>query len=182
MILPAPCAARAGSAWLAACLLVGLAACAPALDWREVRPPGGAVVLLMPCRPLPQERRLTLAGAPVRLTLQACSAGGQTWAVAEADIADPARIGAALEELRTSMAANVAAAGVTAWPLAVPGATPQPAAGGAQVDGRLPDGRAVQLRLAVFAHGTRVYQATVLGEQVAPDAAQTFFGSIRVQP
>ncbi|MBE0548915.1 MAG: hypothetical protein IH627_14965, partial [Rubrivivax sp.] len=70
MTVPAPSAARAGCVCAAAFLL---AACSPTLDWRDVRPAGSGVTLLMPCKPVVQERSLPLAGAPVRLSLQACS-------------------------------------------------------------------------------------------------------------
>jgi hypothetical protein len=34
----------------------------------------------------------------------------------------------------------------------------------------------------LFALGTRVFQATALGERLEPEASETFFGSIRLQP
>ncbi|MDP1646754.1 MAG: hypothetical protein Q8M01_00930 [Rubrivivax sp.] len=179
MTVPAPSAARAGCVCAAAFLL---AACSPTLDWRDVRPAGSGLTLLMPCKPVVQERSLPLAGAPVRLSLQACSAGGRTWGIAHADVADPARVGVALGELRSSAAANIAGGAAETLPLQVPGATPQAASERVRFGGRLPDGRPVQVELAVFAHGTRVFQATALGEQLTLEAAQTFFGSIRLQP
>lgn len=179
MSTSAPRAARAGCACAA---MLSLLACAPALDWRDVRPPGSALTLQMPCKPALQERSLPLAGTTVRLSLQACSADGQTWGIAQADVADPTRVGAALAELRASMEARLAAGPGEAQPLHVPGATPQPAAGLVRLEGRLPDGRAMQLQVAVFAHGTRVFQATAMGERLAPEATRTFFASIRVLP
>lgn len=172
-------AARAGCAGAVVSLLV---ACAPALDWREVRPAGTAVRLLMPCKPVTQERSLVLAGAPVRLSLLACTADGQTWGLAHADVADPARVGAALQELRLAAAANVAGGTAEPLPLQVPGATPQAASLRVRFDGQLPDGRPVQMELAVLALGTRVFQATALGERVAAESSETFFGSIRFVP
>ncbi|MDO8420514.1 MAG: hypothetical protein Q7S90_10805 [Rubrivivax sp.] len=179
MTVLAPRAARAGCAGAAALLL---AACSPALDWRDVRPAGSGVSLLMPCKPAAQERSLPLAGAPVRLSLQACSANGQTWGIAHADVGDPARIGVALTELRASAVANLSGGAAEALPLQVRGATPQPASEHLRFDGRLPDGRPMQVELAVFAQGTRVYQATVLGERLPLEASQTYFGSIRFPP
>jgi hypothetical protein len=32
----------------------------------------------------------------------------------------------------------------------------------------------------VFSHGTVVYQATVIGERLSAEAADTFFGSLRL--
>ena len=161
---------------------VALAGCAPALDWREVRPPGQAIQALFPCKPSALERRVQLAGTAVSLTLQACAAGGQTWGLASADLGDPTRVGRALTELGTAAALNIGAAAPEATPLQVPGATPNPASLRAELQGSLPDGKAVQMQVAVFAHGTRVYQATVLGPQVPAEAAQTFMGALRVAP
>ena len=159
-----------------------LGGCAPELDWREVRPPGQTVPALFPCKPAVQERRVQLAGKQVSLTLQACTTGGQTWGLASADLGDPALVGPALTELGAAAALNIGAAAPAATALQVPGATPNPASQRAMLSGALPDGKRVQMQLAVFAHGTRVYQATVLGEQVPVEAAQTFLGALRVAP
>jgi hypothetical protein len=87
-----------------------------------------------------------------------------------------------LAELRTSAAANVAAGAVEPLPLQVPGATPQPGSERVRLDGRLPNGRPVQVQVAVFAQGTRVFQVTALGDRLPAEAAETFFGSIRFAP
>lgn len=155
--------------------------CTPTHDWREVRPADSPVQLLMPCKPSVQERRVALAGQPARLALHACAAGGQTWALAIADVADPARVGPAMAELIASAAANIGAAATRSTPLQVPGATPNPGSQRLRLQGKLPDGQAVQMHLAVFTHGTRVFQATALGEQVPDEAVETFFNAIRVR-
>ena len=170
---------RALPAIVAALLLAG---CAPALDWRDVRPAGSGAALLFPCRPAGQERRLRLGGQTVRLALHACSAGGQTWGLAFADVADPALVGPALVELRAAAVANIGAAAGQALALAVIGATPHPASARERLQGHLPDGGAVRMQVAVFARGTQVYQATVLGEHLPDEAAETFFAAIRFKP
>ena len=159
-----------------------LAACTPALDWREWRPEGSGVQLLLPCKPVPQVRNVLLAGMPVRLALHACSAGGQTWAVAFTDVADPARVGPALVELRDSAMANIAGTGGTLVPWVMQGATPHPENRRLRLQGKLPDGTAVHEQVAVFAVGTKVFQATVLGAQLPDDALDSFFGSLRALP
>ncbi len=50
------------------------------------------------------------------------------------------------------------------------------------VDGRRPDGQPAHMQMAVFVHGTRIYQATVLGAQLPADAADTYIDSLRVAP
>jgi hypothetical protein len=167
-------------------LLIGLlalvAGCAPELDWRDVRAPDTALRAQMPCKPSAHERQVQLADSKVRLVLLACSAGGQTWGLATADVLDPARVQRALEELAASSAANIGAQGAVTEPWLAPGATPSPAAVRQTLQGRLPDGKAVHLQMAVFAHGTRVFQASVLGERLGAEATQAFFGALRLTP
>ena len=87
---------------------LALAACTPALDWRESRPTGSGMVVLFPCKPDSHARQVQLGPDAVRLELHACTAAGATWALAFADMGDPARVGPALVELRTSAAKNLA--------------------------------------------------------------------------
>ena len=169
---------RLGAA-LAACTLL---ACAPALDWREVRPPDSVALALFPCKPSGQERRVQLAGKVLRLTLHACAAGGQTWGLAYADVANPALLGQAVADLRAAAAANIGAGKPLALPLRVPGATPHVGQARVHLSGLRPDGQVVQMQVALFTHGTWVFQATVLGERVPDEAAETFFSGLRLSP
>lgn len=166
------------------CLLAGgvasaLAACSPALDWRDVRPAGTAVLLMMPCKPQAQERRVMLAGLPTRLTLHVCTADEMTWGLAFADVAEPARVAKVLQSLAHTAGANISATTSQVLPLTVRGATPNTSSQRLAYQGRLPDGRAVQMQVAVFAYGLRAFQATVLGGELSAEAAQNFMASIR---
>jgi hypothetical protein len=135
----------------------------------------------MPCKPTPQSRKVLLAGQTVLLALHACSAGGQTWALAFADIGDPTKLALALAELRESAAANLGATSRQVLPaLVVQGATPHPESGRWALEGKLPDGTAVREEVAVFVLGTHVVQATVLGSVLPAEAVATFFESLRV--
>lgn len=159
-----------------------LAACAPAMDWREVRPESSGAALMLPCKPASHARNVTLAGASRRLTLYACTAGGVTWALAYAEVVDPALVSVALRELRATAAANLGAGpeAPIAWRIA--GATPNPETGRFELGGRLPDGQPVREQLAVFAHGTTVFQATALGERLDPESLDVFFAGLRFPP
>ncbi len=170
-----------GSSILAA-VCTALAACSPALDWRDVRPAGSSVQLQFPCRPTSQQRQLALAGAPVTLVLHACAAAEQTWGLGVADMADPARVGPALAELRASAAGNLSATPSRSAAWLPPGATPQAGSVRTRLLGKLPDAQAVQMEVLVFAHGTQVYQASVLGRQLSDEGVDTFVASIRFPP
>ncbi len=167
---------RAGPASL---LVLLLTACSPTLDWREVRPVGSGAVLLMPCKPTSQERRLALDGYPALLTMYACTAGDQTWSVAYADVGQPARLAGVLQSLVTAAGANISARSGQSLALKVNGATPNVASQRVLLQGRLPDGKALQMQVAVFAHGTKAFQAIALGNTLSAEGVDTFMGSIR---
>jgi hypothetical protein len=168
------------------CLSLALATlmlgCAPALDWRELRPADSGLTVLFPCKPDRHTRRVRLGPDVVRMELHACTAGGATWAVAFADIQDPAHVGPVLMELRRTAADNLSAAPAQVLALKIEGATPNPASERVQFQGRMPDGRAVVEQVAVFAKGLRVFQAVVVGEKLDAEAADSFFGSLRLGP
>lgn len=160
---------------------LGGAACTPELDWREVRPADSGAVLLFPCKPASHSRRVRVADAEVRMVMYACSTAGATWALAFAELGDPGRVAAALDELGRAAASNLGAAPVPGQPFDVPGATPNPSSRRLAVEGTAPDGRKVGERVALFTKGTRVFQATVLGERIDAQAAASFFASLRVE-
>ena len=170
------------SSHTAACGLIVfcLVACAPNLDWREVRPEGSGAVAMFPCKPTAQSRAVRLAGTRVNMALLACTAGGTTWALAHADLTDASRVGPALAELRAAAAANLGASAPAELPLKVPGATPNPASGRIELAGHAPDGKPVREQMAVFSQGTRVFQATALGGQPGAEALESFFGGLKL--
>lgn len=157
-----------------------LLGCTPAMDWREVR--AGPVAAALPCRPSVYERRVPLAGVSAVWRLQACSAGGATWALGEADLADPALVTAALGQLLAAAAENTAGQRLRDEPWRMSGATPNPQARRISVRGTRPDGRAVEHHAVVFAVGTQVVQLSVVGDAVSPDDVDAMFGSARVPP
>ncbi len=161
------------------CAVVWGVGCSPELDWREVRPPGMAVVAMLPCKPNASTRAVQLAGHAVRLSMLACKADDLTWALAAADVAEPARVGAALLALRESTRANLQGQVVEVVPAAVRGATPHEGQARVRVSGRKQDGTAASAQFIVFSYGTQVFQAMVMGTRQPGTAAETFFDSLR---
>jgi hypothetical protein len=169
----------ARSGWRAAALSFVLAACAPALDWREVRVDGGLLTAQFPCRVERRIRTVALAGASQRMELAACDAGGVTFAVSYLDVADPTRVRAVLEALRDATADNVGASAPQTAPYTLRGMTPNPLAVRLRADGHRPDGTPLQARAAFFVRGMRVYQASVVGTGPAPEAVETFLSGLK---
>ena len=123
-----------------------------------------------------------LAGPAVELGLMVCSAGPHRFAIASADVADPARVDPALAALGEAARANMLGVVETERAAAVAGLTPQPAARWWQLRGQLPDGQPVREQVLVFAHGMRVFQATLVGPLADEPLAKAFFDSIELAP
>ena len=158
--------------------LCAVAACTPALNWREVRLDGGAMALF-PCKPDHQTRTVALAGQTVALTLHACGAAGLRFAVAQADVLTPERVEPALAALAEAQARNLQAVLPAGEPAQVPGMTPNAQARRYALSGRRPDGSGVQAQLLLFARGTQVLQATVLDGTPDAQAVHTFMDALR---
>jgi len=159
-------------------LLGMLAACSPALDWREVRIDDGGFVARFPCRPQRVSRSVTIAGHAVRMQMVSCVDDGITYAATWADLDDPRAVQPALEGLRHAAAANLGRAEGASSPFVLRGATPNAATARVAIVGRLPDGRAVEEHAALFPHGLRVYQASVIGAAPSRAAIDGFFAGL----
>jgi hypothetical protein len=154
-------------------LPLAVVACAPTLDWREVRPAGSQLLLMFPCKPTSQARQVLLAGQTVSMVVHACRAGEVTWALAQTDVGDPARVGPVMAELRVAAQTKMGAP-TQAWqalPSAI-GATPNVQSGQASFATVGPAG--------LFAHGTWVFQASVLGAVIPAEGLGNYFGSLRL--
>ena len=163
------------------CVVLCLAACAPALDWRQIRPGGLGVEVAFPCRPAQHARNVLLAGQQVDMILYACSVEGLTFGLASAELPDVRQVDAALAELVQAAARNIAATIDTELVADVPGMTPSTRARRVSLTGRMPDGRPVIEHAAVFSRGARVYQVTLLGQGPSPDVVQALFASLKVR-
>lgn len=175
-------------AWVALPLLLGLGACAPKLDWREVRPAGSGLVAWFPCKPKVETRAAQPGGTPTPqggMGLAVCRSEELSFSVAWADVVEPSQVGPALQQMRESLLAKLAAQAGPAQALAVPGMTPNPQA--LQHSLQAAGGAAAGLgQVAVFARGLRVYQAVMLGATRKADSSQqaweTFVTALRVEP
>ncbi len=165
---------------VAAILVVVLAGCSPALDWREWQAAEPGVTLMFPCKPVRQQRTLALQGREQRMVLEVCDTAGASWALAYVDVQDPAAVTDFLRTLSAAAQGNLGVAPAAgAEPAGVPGATPNAAGGRFRINGRLPDGQQAAERLLVFAKGTWAVQVTALGRHLTDDAASTFIDSVR---
>lgn len=163
-----------------------LAACSPTLNWREVRTDTNSLRFLLPCKPDTAQKQVPLGPSEVQLNMLGCEAGGATFAVAWAELAPGADTAAVLQQwerlsLQNMRAAAPAQAQAEAQPLKVVGAGSEPAPRLLQATGQTADGKAVQGHAAYFSSGSLIVQAVMYAPHISPDAADTFFTSLRLQ-
>jgi hypothetical protein len=167
--------------WRCSLAALAVAACSPALNWRETRLAEGELTALFPCRPERFARDLQLADTPVKMVLLSCEAGGATYGLTQVDMNDPGKVHAALAELRRSAAANVGGTAERVAALEVPGMTPNPLAERIAISGgHGRDGAPLVEQAGFFSRGTRVFQATVFGPQLDREGVETFFAGLKL--
>jgi hypothetical protein len=111
-------------------------ACAPELNWREVRPAqADGLVAMFPCKPDAHHRPVRLPGMAydVDLHVVSCQQGDATWALSYATVSGAHDVTPALAGLLTALRDNLGVAGRLAQsrdlgPTVVPHMTPQDAA------------------------------------------------------
>jgi hypothetical protein len=167
---------------LRACVVtaLALAGCSPALNWREIRPEASELLALFPCKPDRFARTLMLAGGPVQIRLVSCAAEGVTYALTYAELNDVARVADALAQLRDAAAANIGGQAVAPASFSVSGMTPHPLAQLWNLHGHAADGAPVREQVGFFVKARRVYQATIVGEKIDAEAADTFFSGLKL--
>ena len=159
--------------------MLSLAACNPTFNWRDVRPDGTALSLLMPCKPDKAQKTVPLAGQPTELMLLSCDAGGVTYAVAVADVKDASRVTATLAQWQSATLANMKAVPSSGAAIKLTGL-----ASGAMLvkaTGLRANGQAVSSQAAYFAQGSQVFQAVMYADKIAPDAAEPFFSGLKFE-
>lgn len=95
--------------WLALCA-VGLTACAPALNWREVRPADAdGLLATFPCKPQAAQRQIPLPGLPdvVTVHLLSCEAEGSHWVLSHLSVSDASLVPVALRALASATRGNL---------------------------------------------------------------------------
>ena len=176
---------RSIAIFLAAPAIVGgilaLGACSPALNWREVRLENTRLSLLLPCKPDKAQKLVPLGGQPTMLSMLGCDADGATFAVAVADLGDAAQAASVLAQWQSLTLTNMKAVPAAGQSLAlkIPGASDGAPASRVAAQGQRADGAAVAGQAAYFAQGSQLFQVVMYAPRIAPDAAETFFSSLK---
>ena len=164
----------------AAAALTVLTACNPTFNWRDVRPDGTRLALLLPCKPDKAQRTVPMASQPTEMNLLSCDAGGVTFAVSMADVNDAGKTGAVLAQWQSATLTNIKAGStITRDAFKVPGLAN--AAVMVKATGQRANGQAVSSQAAYFAQDSRVFQAVMYADNISPEVADTFFSGLKFE-
>ena len=159
-----------------------LAACTPALDWRELPVDDTGLKAMFPCKPDHETRQVRLAGRPVSMQALACRSGSSgTFAVLAADLGSPLDAARALREWRAASLARLHAGAARVSRFHPRGAQDLDESVRLVAAGMRADGSKVQSEAAYFAHGRPVFEAVVLAARLRPEATQPFFSGLRFE-
>ena len=162
---------------------MALVACSPTFNWREVRPEGTSLSVLLPCKPDKAQKVVPLGGRATSLSMLGCDAGGATFAVAMADVGDATQAAPVLALWQDLTLANMKAAPGSHRPMAlkIPGAAAGLPVVRLQAQGQRADGTAVSSQAAYFVQGAQLFQVVMYAPQIAPEVAETFFSSLKFE-
>lgn len=157
-----------------------MAGCSPALDWREVTLEGAGLKLMFPCKPERESRpQPGPSGQPMTVQTASCKAKGGQYSLTWVDLGDATQVPAAVQRMRDRMAQLMTPG--DAAPLNLRGLSPVPATGQQRFTTR-PGEPVQQVRQAVFASGTHVYQLLQQVSQPDDEAWDVFVTSVVLPP
>jgi hypothetical protein len=158
-----------------------LAACSPTFNWREVQIDSAELRAMLPCKPDKASQPVPMAGRQVDLAVLGCETGGATFAILQADVGDPTRVGEVLAQWKTATLLNMRSTSSLETPFRPPGAFGLPQSKQVVASGQRPDGTSVESHAAYFARGSRVFQAIIYSDRLKPDVAEVFFSGLRFE-
>jgi hypothetical protein len=164
---------------LAAAAALGLAACAPELDWREFSSPEGRFAVMLPGRPAHVAREVPLAGAKVPMHMASVQVTGMAFGVGYADLPPGTDAARAIAESRDALVRNIGGRVTAERPVALAGARgiDFDAEGAAQ-------GTPMRIAGRMVIAGERFYQVALIAraERAAEVDPTLFPGSFRILP
>lgn len=165
---------------------LGLSACAPTWDWREVRPDGQPVAMMLPAKPAEMSRAIDLNGLPVQMTMHGALVQGQRFTAAWLRLATGTQTDQPLQSMQTGMLRNIEGSidrqeartirlmDASGRPVGERAATFIDAHGQAL-------GKPVRMQAVFAADGNTLAQFVVMGMPWSDEAAATFFDSIALR-
>ncbi len=159
---------------------LGLVACSPSLNWREVRNDDASYTVLLPAKPASHTRTVTLGDLKVEMEMTAAEAEDINFAVASALVDDEGQRKNALGLMQQAMVKNIGGSVSREKTLVLKDGT---AATEIEANGTMANGRRMRLFARFAMKEQRIYQAVTVGPQdrLNAEIAETFLTSFILQ-
>lgn len=158
-------------------------ACSPTFNWREVPIGDDGLVVLLPCKADRATRALSFGSESVTVDMAGCDAGGATFAVAHASAGSISQAEAWMRAWRASTGAQLAGRKLVGSLSPLPRAAASPAPERLDAQDEAAAG-SPQVHVFWFAQEragkVALYQATIVGKSLSPEAITTFFEGLRL--
>jgi hypothetical protein len=160
----------------AVCALV-LAACSPAMNWRQVNLQ--TLQARLPCKPDSATRTVNLAGGPMEMQMMGCEADGALFAISHVRATDVAAATSALADWQTQALRALQAGPAT--PVTLPAAPWASTRVSLRAEGKNARGKPMQAQLSWWIRGTEIYHLAVYSEQLSDSITQAFLEDVHAQ-
>jgi hypothetical protein len=170
--------------WLIAAAL-GVAACTPSLNWREVRPEHTSLKTLLPCKPDNGSRQVKVGQQELEVRMTGCQAQEHLLAIARLPMPQKAteqETAHAIKEWQDATLANFKGqvTGTQAFVIKAKSAPSTTPVVKISASGQGPDGRPMQSQMLLFVHENQIVQAVVYAAKLSADVTETFFTSLEL--
>ena len=154
------------------------------------------MVALLPCKPDHAERRVQLGSSSVALQMSGCEAGGALYAISHVRVTDDAEREptkaawrrATVDTLQVSAVVQTQTLRLAKPTAGQTRATAKPGDGAAdtafnveKLQGKRPDGTAVQAQLTWLIKGPDIYHVAVYGTKLDEEMSELLFSALRLQ-
>lgn len=183
-------------------LVIALAACSPALNWRKVELED--LVVLLPCKPDQAVRTVQLSSShggmlSVSMEMSGCEAGGALYAISHVHVADLDHAASTQAAWRQATLANLQASSPKVSQLQMANAFPGQSRNATTnrgssaesapsrefiletMNANRPDGTPVQAKLAWLRKGQDIYHVAVYGDKLDQEKTELLFSELHLQ-
>ena len=170
--------------WLVVAAL-GVSACTPSLNWREVRPENTSLKTLLPCKPDHGSRSVAVGQQEMQVSISGCEAQGHLLAIARLPLPPGATAQQAAQAAKQWQEAALAnfKGQITDTHVLLIKSKDAPNPGPLQrisATGTGPDGKPMQSQMVWLVHEGHIIQAVVYAPKLSAEVTDTFFAGLEL--
>ncbi len=159
-------------------MVLGLAGCTPALNWRAVNLDG--VSTWLPCKPDRAQRELEIGGQKIQMEMMGCEAQGVMYALSHAKVSISSESQAVAAAWQNASFKQMLAGAPQQSVFQARGE--KPATGQFfKLTGTRSNGQVLKAQLAWVVLGTEIYHLAMYARAITSDQAEPFFSEVKIQ-